>query len=148
MEPNTETTTFTSVTDRQRPILDSARYMRPILLASDSNTKTHTRGGRGFRPEASLIQSLLSIVFATLIHYGDPCWDPDTRTIRFRDGWTNIMNTLGMYASKPSRDIINGCLAKMMRFPVPSTHQCIAVQALDLDAGRPASKTVTFGLKG
>ncbi|MCH4860920.1 hypothetical protein LF916_08570 [Bifidobacterium pseudolongum] len=90
------------------------------------------------------VPRLLSIVFATLIHYGDPCWDPDTRTVRFRDGWTNIMNTLGMYASKPSRDIINGCLAKMMRFPVPSTHQCIAVQALDLDAGRPASKTVTL----
>lgn len=90
------------------------------------------------------VPRLLSIVFATLIHYGDPCWDPDTRTIRFHDGWTNIMHTLGMYASKPSRDIINGCLAKMMRFPVPSTHQCIAVQALDLDAGRPASKTVTL----
>lgn len=96
------------------------------------------------RQPAGRVPRLLSIVFATLIHYGDPCWDPNTCTIRFSDGWTNIMSTLGMYASKPSRDIINGCLTKMTRFPVPSTYHCIAVRSLDLDANRPASKTVVL----
>lgn len=96
------------------------------------------------RQPAGRVPRLLSIVFATLIHYDDPCWDPNTRTIRFTDGWTNIMNTLGMYSSKPSRDIINGCLAKMAHLPVPSTHPCIAVKDLDLDAGHPAPKTVTL----
>lgn len=91
-------------------------------------------------PPTGRTPRLLSAIIATLIHYNDPCYDPATRTMRLADGWTNITRTLGIWASRPSRQIITDCLTKMRAFPVAAPTRCVALEHTDLDPTKPAAQ--------
>ena len=111
---------------------DTYPFYAPYRVVSKTNWSPQPAGR---------VPRLLSAIFSTLIHYNDPCWDPDTRTIWLEDGWTNITKTLNIYASATSRTIIHDCLEKMRRTPTASIRQCIAIESLDLDRdGRGAHK--------
>lgn len=71
---------------------------------------------------------LIAVVMATLIHVGDPCWDPMNRRIYLGRGWRQLCRCLGIFNSALSRRDVYTALENMRNEDIPGF---IPVRAID-----------------
>lgn len=63
---------------------------------------------------------IMSIITNTLILTGSPCWDPETRTLRFGHAWQRLATRLKLVNGGASREVLINLLEAYRTAPYPT----------------------------